>query len=118
VVSNSLTKPDPDLRKFIRSHVMLGKNQGRTLPPRKKKPRSKDVATRVSEDAMTPLSNDSGSSSLVMVPRISAKAPATSSPNIPAISIPANFGSRLSGLRLAADDVEPKNLEVVLRSKL
>jgi hypothetical protein len=37
VVSGSLEKPDPELRKFIRSHVMQGKNRGRKLPSRKKK---------------------------------------------------------------------------------
>ncbi|KAF2648763.1 hypothetical protein K491DRAFT_612108, partial [Lophiostoma macrostomum CBS 122681] len=76
VVSNNLKKPDPDLRKVIRSHVMLGKNQGRILPPRKKKPRSKGIASKVPKNS---------------------------------------FGSYLSGLCLAADDVEPKNLEVVLK---
>jgi hypothetical protein len=35
VVSTDLAKPSADTRKFIRSHVMLGKNLGKTLPSKK-----------------------------------------------------------------------------------
>ncbi|XXG93831.1 hypothetical protein Hte_000080 [Hypoxylon texense] len=36
-VSTGTKKPDPEIRRSIRSHVMVGKNRGKTLPPRKKK---------------------------------------------------------------------------------
>ncbi len=39
VVSTDLEKPNAELRNFIRSHCMLGKNRGRILPPRKRKPK-------------------------------------------------------------------------------
>ncbi|KAI1759219.1 hypothetical protein GGR53DRAFT_527819 [Hypoxylon sp. FL1150] len=38
IVSTGTKKPpDPELRKLIRSHVMLGKNRGKILPPKKEK---------------------------------------------------------------------------------
>lgn len=38
MVATDLQKPDLSTRKFIRSHVMLGKNAGRVLSQRRKKP--------------------------------------------------------------------------------
>ena len=38
VVATNLQKPDLTTRKYIRSHVMLGKNAGRVLPQRRKSP--------------------------------------------------------------------------------
>ncbi|KAI1465806.1 uncharacterized protein F4812DRAFT_466223 [Daldinia caldariorum] len=37
IVSTSTKKPDPEMRKFIRSHVMIGKNLGKILRPRRSK---------------------------------------------------------------------------------
>ncbi|KAI8965291.1 hypothetical protein F5Y11DRAFT_344733 [Daldinia sp. FL1419] len=34
IVSTSTKKPDPEMRKFIRSHVMMGKNRGKILRPK------------------------------------------------------------------------------------
>ncbi|OTB11599.1 hypothetical protein K445DRAFT_321979 [Daldinia sp. EC12] len=37
IVSTSTKKPDPELRKLIRSHVMMGKNRGKILRPNYRK---------------------------------------------------------------------------------
>ncbi|KAK6499601.1 hypothetical protein TWF481_009966 [Arthrobotrys musiformis] len=42
IVSTDTTKADADTRKFIRSHVMLGKNLGRPRPDRRKKKAAQD----------------------------------------------------------------------------
>ncbi|KAI0123179.1 hypothetical protein BJ170DRAFT_641134 [Xylariales sp. AK1849] len=44
------TSIDPDARTLIRSHVMRGKNAGKTFPPRAKRGRSKDHPVAVGED--------------------------------------------------------------------
>ncbi|KAI1080350.1 hypothetical protein F5B20DRAFT_540274 [Whalleya microplaca] len=38
IVSTDAKKTDPAMRKLIRTHVMIGKNRGRTLPSRTRKP--------------------------------------------------------------------------------
>ena len=46
VVSTDAEKQTPELRKLIRSHCMLGKNRGKTLPQRKGKSRTTTAASR------------------------------------------------------------------------
>ncbi|KAF3153699.1 hypothetical protein TWF225_010666 [Orbilia oligospora] len=53
IVSTDSTKTDADTRKFIRSHVMLGKNLGRPRPDRRKKKTPQDPK-QPSKDANDP----------------------------------------------------------------
>ncbi|KAK4223348.1 hypothetical protein QBC38DRAFT_399859 [Podospora fimiseda] len=50
VVSTGTEKVDPELRKFIRSHVMQGKNKGKKLPPRVRKPKVASAVSVTSAD--------------------------------------------------------------------
>jgi hypothetical protein len=45
IVTTSLDKTDAETRKFIRSHVMRGKNKGKSMPRKGKKSRSPDSDT-------------------------------------------------------------------------
>lgn len=102
MVSTGMEKANPELRKLIRSHVMQGKNRGKTLPQRKRKPkRMQDVSALSSRDL------NPGASS----------AASTTSPPAPAISVSRKLGSDLSGFSWA-DAVEPRAVEVVLRCEL
>jgi hypothetical protein len=104
VVSIGKEKPNPALRKLIRSHVMLGKNRGKTLPPRKKTHKE---------------STDSSSSNLDhSLSSISQSKPSISTNNsyYPA-KIPQIFGVNMSTVQFPGD-VEPKVVEVVLRCEL
>lgn len=98
VVSTDVEKPNPELRKFIRSHCMLGKNRGKTLPPRKRKPKR-------TQDAST--SSESPASSTTT----------TVSRHILPVTVPRKFGSDLSTIRFA-NTVEPRVAEVVLQCGL
>ncbi|RYP02083.1 hypothetical protein DL764_005964 [Monosporascus ibericus] len=96
VVSTGVEKPDPELRKFIRSHVMLGKNRGKTLRPRRREPKAIPVG-----DSSPSSEGD------------------TREPSCPSLSashsiIPRKVGSDLATARFA-DTVEPYAVEVVLR---
>ncbi|MCJ1281112.1 hypothetical protein MMC26_000430 [Xylographa opegraphella] len=95
VVSTDAKKPNPELRKFIRSHCMLGKNRGKTLPLRKKKPRRTQDASNPSE---SPASSTTTTVSRHILP----------------VTVPRKFGSDLSTIRFA-DAVEPAAVEVVLQ---
>ena len=111
MVSNSLEKPDPDLRKFIRSHVMLGKNQGRTLPPRKQKLKM----TAVRDKRFGGTGTRSADSNERANPKIvQATSQAVACYSIQTESIPPKFGSALTGIRLA-DDLDMEDLNVILR---
>ena len=104
VVSNSLEKPDPELRKFIRSHVMQGKNQGRKLPPRKKKPKAGQEPPISSSDAYNRDIHGSWAPSTTAV---------LLDPVL-AVTIPRSFGSGMSTISFA-DTLEPGTIEVVLQ---
>ena len=97
MVSTSADKLSPEARKLIRSHVMLGKNQGKTWPPRRREAR--ESADKFSSDE-TPGRRPSGSS-------------ITLSHSV----IPPKIGSDLSTVQFA-DAVEPSLVEVVFRCKL
>jgi len=107
VVSNNLEKPDTKLRKFIRSHVMQGKNHGRKLPPRKKKPKAGQELLSSSSDA-----------SAGEIQRPSAHSTAAVVPDpVLTVMIPRSFGSGMSTISFA-DALEPGTIEVVLQCKL
>lgn len=48
VTTGPVEKHDAEVRKMIRTHVMIGKNKGRVLPPRKKKKKNVTSATESS----------------------------------------------------------------------
>ncbi|KAI1390318.1 uncharacterized protein F4822DRAFT_428656 [Hypoxylon trugodes] len=59
IVSTSTKKADPELRKFIRSHVMVGKNRGKTLGPRAKRDKkSKEPDTTTEKSDVTSSMDD------------------------------------------------------------
>lgn len=96
VVSTGLEKPDPEVRKLIRSHVMLGKNQGKTRRPKRREAR--ELADKSS--SVTDLGGPSGS--LITASRT---------------VIPQKIGSDLLTIRFA-DAVEPYMVEIFLQCEL
>lgn len=102
VVSTDVEKPNPNLRKFIRSHCMLGKNRGKTLPPRKRK-----VDRTRTQDASTSPASPAAYTTTTASRHIQT------SP----VTVPRKFGSNLSTVRFA-DQVEQGAVEVVLRCGL
>ncbi len=95
LVSTDVTKPGPELRKFIRSHVMLGKNRGKTHPTRKKD------ATGTVQDG----------------PSSGADAPPTDTPLASPATVPRNVCSTLSTLPLA-EAIDPGAVDIVLQCEL
>ena len=95
-MSTSADKYSPEARKLIRRHVMLGKNQGKTWPPRRLEARKS--ADKSSSDEI-PDRQPSGSL-ITLSHSISV--------------IPPKIGSDLSTVRFA-DAVEPCVVEVVFR---
>lgn len=93
LVSTGVEKPNLEARKLIRSHVMLGKNQGKTL--RSKRRQARESANISSPDGK--FSESSGSltaaSQSVIFPKI---------------------GSDLTTVRFA-DAVEPYMIEIILQ---
>jgi hypothetical protein len=100
VVSTTDEKPDPELRKFIRSHVMKGKNKGKIL--KKRNPiREQDDVPSASGSLPT-------ASTIVTGNRIFD--------DVQSAQIPRKFGSDFCSVRFA-DSVEPKTVEVVIQCK-
>lgn len=99
IVSTGTKKPDPESRKLIRSHVMLGKNRGRTLRPRPNK---------IIELSGTEDSNE-GSSSLGEHVGGSLVEESLS-------IIPRKVGSDLSFIQFA-DTIEESTVAVILQCK-
>ena len=93
VVQTNVEKPGLEVRKFIRSHVMLGKNQGKSQGHmrRSKKPYAGNLADK----------SDAGQ-------RLESTITASQT------AIPPKVGSDLSTICLA-DAVEPCKIDVVLR---
>ena len=113
VVSNDVEKPNPELRKFIRSHVMQGKNLGKkTRPSRKRGPKRLVDESSSSSDT---------SSAGTLRPDVDLDRSAVSSTTDPhhvvPVTIPRKFGSFLSTIHFA-DAVEPGTVEVVLHCEL
>ncbi|RDW88422.1 hypothetical protein BP6252_00454 [Coleophoma cylindrospora] len=86
VISTSMNKAAPEMRKLIRSHCMLGKNRGRVLHSRRKP----KTVVPVSEPVQTLLDLEA------------------------ATAVPNKLGSELSLLRFA-DSVDPSTLWEVLK---
>ncbi|KAF2812776.1 uncharacterized protein BDZ99DRAFT_507057 [Mytilinidion resinicola] len=112
VVSTDLAKPNPELRKLIRSHVMLGKNKGNQIPPRKKKGQSEVQDASPSSPKCT-YADASGPNGHLLAPLASTTAAYEIQTHSP-IMIPRNFGSTMSTIRFP-DAVEPSAVEVVLQ---
>lgn len=93
VVCTGVEKLNPEARKLIRSHVMLGRNQGKTL-------RSKRGQARDSADKSSPEEDFGGSSGSLIT--------ASQSVILPKI------GSDLTTVRFA-DAVEPYMIEIILQ---
>lgn len=91
MISTGTEKPDPELRKVIRSHVMRKKNLGRLLPPRKTKERRPQDETDSYTDAVQTV--------------VTSKNP-----------IPRNFGFSASAVTFA-DSIEPEAVDVFLKCK-
>lgn len=98
VVSTGTKKPDPEMRRLIRSTVMIGKNRGKTLIPRKKK--SIGSSTVV-------VSNGDNPSTDHECPKASL---ATATLDI----IPRKVGSDLSFIRFA-DTIDESAIGVILQ---
>ena len=93
LVSTGVEKPDPEARKLIRSHVMLGKNQGKTL-------RSKRRQARESADISSPNEEFGDSSGSLIAASESVIFP--------------KIGSDLTTVRFA-DAVEPYMIDIILQ---
>ncbi|OCK74502.1 hypothetical protein K432DRAFT_469376 [Lepidopterella palustris CBS 459.81] len=95
MVTTGVEKFNPESRKLIRSHVMMGKNLGKTRPPQK----SREVNG-------------------VVGPSPSPSSSTTASESHPALQLPAtiphNLGSDASTICFA-DAVKPGTVEVVLQ---
>ncbi|KAI1452420.1 hypothetical protein F4805DRAFT_30156 [Annulohypoxylon moriforme] len=98
VVSTSLEKPDPNLRKFIRKHVMMGKNRGKTRPTKKREKKVLDLS-EVANPAIHLTKPPAASNVSLIVTRR---------------PIPPRVGSELSTVHFA-DDVNLSTVAVVLR---
>ncbi|KAF4632202.1 hypothetical protein G7Y89_g5924 [Cudoniella acicularis] len=112
VVSSSVEKPNPELRKFIRSHVMIGKNRGKTLPPRKRKQKGLQDGSFSSPDAISASPPSPGEFSASST---ATTATTVSHPVLPVqVTVPRKFGSDVSTIRFAAA-VQPGTVEIVLQ---
>jgi hypothetical protein len=109
VVSTNVEKPDPELRKVIRSHIMMGKNRGKTFPRRKKK--TKEVQDVSSSSSNTPLTSTSSPDEDQVGPPASS---VVASHPVRPFTVPRKFGTDWSTFRFA-DGVEPGTVDVVLQ---
>jgi hypothetical protein len=110
VVSTGVEKPDPELRKFIRSHVMLGKNKGKAQRPRKRVTKELQNDSSLSSCVSNPSAASSQDGDMVEPSASSTKPSHTVLP----VTVPRKFGSQLDTIRFA-DAVEPVSVEVVLQ---
>ncbi|KAI1765462.1 hypothetical protein GGR53DRAFT_261179 [Hypoxylon sp. FL1150] len=109
IVSTDIEKPNPNLRKFIRSHVMLGKNRGKTRSVEKKRQRATEDVPVVTPHTSTVDTLNPNEQSIS-----SAVASTTASQPILPLTIPRKFGSDISSMSFP-DAVEPRTVEVVLK---
>ncbi|OTA55494.1 hypothetical protein K449DRAFT_175142 [Hypoxylon sp. EC38] len=98
IVSTGTKKPDPELRKLIRSHVMKGKNRGRVLRPKYKI--IADTGSIIHPSDSTPSSDDVS----------------TDNSPVPAhlVTIPRKVGSDISLTRFA-DTIEDSTASVIIQ---
>ncbi|KAI1138436.1 hypothetical protein F5Y05DRAFT_384082 [Hypoxylon sp. FL0543] len=97
VVSTGLAKPDPNLRKFIRRHVMMGKNRGKTRPTTRKRREASELG-----DVSNP----------VELPKASSNRPSCITAHH--TTIPSRVGSELSTIQFA-DTVDPSLVATILQ---
>jgi len=110
---------DKQTRKLIRSHVMMGKNLGRTLPKRstKHKAKSQETGSSMSKTDQPTLPEEPKNTKK----RSAKKVPTVAGPNLRTIllgaGIPKKVGTDLSLIRFADATVEHSTVLVVLRCK-
>ena len=109
VGSTGVEKPNAELRRLIRSQCMIGKNKGRILPPRKRKPKGnlKQQDNQQHDDDATILTESLESTSTTTPPHS----------GLPVVAVPRKFGFSLSAIPLARN-IEPVELEVILNCML
>lgn len=105
VVSTRADKFNPQMRKLIRSHVMLGKNRGKTI---KRATRNRGAEVQAA-DLLPP--------SPVRSVEMSSVTPESESDVTPVLAAPRKFGSEFSTIQFA-DHLEPGTIDVVLQCKL
>ena len=110
LVSTGVEKPSLQTRKLIRSHVMLGKNLGKTFPPRRRQ--SKKAQDMSSSDL--PSESTSNSDEELLQP--SASSAISSHLPLP-VTFPRKLGSDVSTICFA-DATDPVMVEVVLQCEL
>ncbi|KAK3389938.1 hypothetical protein B0H63DRAFT_105702 [Podospora didyma] len=109
LVSTGVEKPNPELRRFIRSHVMLGKNLGRALPPRTtRRRRRKENVTPSSTGDVEGLDKDQ------LEPLPSLNSLSRTHRVLPIPEVPRKFGSNMSSIRFT-ETIDPEVVEVVLQ---
>ncbi|KAF2678493.1 hypothetical protein K458DRAFT_435927 [Lentithecium fluviatile CBS 122367] len=112
LVSTSVEKPDPDLRKFIRRHVMLGKNRRKARPAGRRTPKVAQCASSL--DTHIPPSDFGASSGDSAVSSISSTTVSSSVFHFVPVTVPSQFGYHMSSIHFP-DAVEPCAVEVVLQ---
>lgn len=100
IVSTGTKKPDPELRKLIRSHVMKGKNRGRILRPKYKI--IADSGSIVDPKDTIPSSDDVSTDNSPVSARL--------------VTIPRKVGSDISLTRFA-DTIEDSTASVIIQCK-
>ena len=93
LISTGVEKPNPEARKLIRSHVMLGRNQGKTLRFRRRQARESADKSSPGEEFGESSGSLIAASQSVILPKI---------------------GSDLTTVRFA-DAVEPYMIEIILQ---
>ncbi|KAI3061625.1 hypothetical protein CBS147353_9872 [Aspergillus niger] len=106
IVSTGTKKVDPRTRKLIRSHVMIGKNRGKSRYRQAEADPSTPADTST-DDTSAPPADGAGSSSTSPA----AQVPATRLP----LDLPRRVGNDMSLIRLADDTTSPAALATILR---
>ncbi|KAI1771129.1 hypothetical protein F4818DRAFT_213531 [Hypoxylon cercidicola] len=112
LVSTGIEKPDPKLRKLIRSHVMIGKNRGKTRSAGKKRQEAIEGVPSSDPHTLAVDASDTLDTDEALAPSTVA-ATAASQPVL-TLTIPRKFGSDMASMRFP-DAVEPGTVEVVLK---
>lgn len=108
IVSTGTKKVDPRTRKLIRSHVMIGKNRGKSRYRQAEADPSTPADTST-DDTSAPPADGAGSSSTSPA----AQVPATRLP----LDLPRRVGNDMSLIRLADDTTSPAALATILRCR-
>ncbi|KAI2618425.1 hypothetical protein GGR54DRAFT_605417 [Hypoxylon sp. NC1633] len=98
VATGTKKKVNPELRKFIRSHVMMGRNKGKTLGPRLKKTSALSRKVDSGEGIANEEGEQTNSALITTLPRV----------------IPPKVGSELSFIRFA-DTIEHSAVTVIIQ---